>query len=273
LKATADVDAVLARRHDNGADFWATPDGRIGVGAPFSSLESLVILHELGVKKTHEAVRGALDAILANARDDGRFRVAPKGTIFPCHTAYAARVLCRFGYARDKRIVRTFEHLLGAVHEDGGWRCAAAPLKAGTRGALSNPGVTLFALDALRYSEREWKRPELKRAIDTLLAHWEEKLPAGPCQFGIGALFMQVEYPFFRYNLFYWVYVLSFYEKARRDRRFHAALRALESKLDDRGRVVVERPHRALATFALCAKGKPSERATARYREIRENIG
>ena len=65
---------------------------------------------------------------------------------------------------------------------------------------------------------------------------------------------MQVEYPFLRYNLFAYVYVLSFYERAKHDARYLEALKAFESKLDERGRVVVERPHRDLATLSFCVK-------------------
>jgi hypothetical protein len=34
----ADIEAILARRHDDGADFWATPEARIFVGYTFSTL-------------------------------------------------------------------------------------------------------------------------------------------------------------------------------------------------------------------------------------------
>ncbi len=55
-KHAVDLDQVLATRDDSGADYWSTPDGRIGVGGPFSTLESLLILSELGVPKSHQAV-------------------------------------------------------------------------------------------------------------------------------------------------------------------------------------------------------------------------
>lgn len=42
---------------------------------------------------------------------------------------------------------------------------------------------------------------------------------------------MQVEYPFRNYNLFMYVYVLSFYNRAKDDWRFLEALKALKSKL------------------------------------------
>ena len=61
---------------------------------------------------------------------------------------------------------------------------------------------------------------------------------------------MQIEYPFLRYNLFFYAYVLSFYDAATSDRRFRQVLRALESKLVD-GNVVVESPNRGLAGLSV----------------------
>ncbi|NIM49275.1 MAG: prenyltransferase [Gemmatimonadales bacterium] len=268
----SDVDAVLARRHDNGGDYWASADGRLGVGDPFSTLTSLIVLHELRVARTHEAVRGALQLILEASRDDGRYRLGPGGALYPCSTAAAARVLCRFGHARSRRLQDTFRHLLEIQHSDGGWRCKKFPWGRGPETEFSNPGVTLPVLDAFRFTKHVNKEPALDRAVDSLLDHWVVRRPIGPCHFGIGTLFMQVEYPFLRYNLFYYVYVLSFYRRAKRDSRYLEALQVLQSKLDGRGRVIVERPHRKLADLSLCAKGRPSELATRRYREIVRNL-
>jgi hypothetical protein len=271
-KYIPDVEAVLARRHDNGADFWASADGRLGVGEPFSTLTSLVILHELKVARTHEAVRGALRLIRGAWRDDGRYRLAPGGALYPCATAAAARVLCRFGQARDERMQRTLAHLLDTQHDDGGWRCKKFSYGRGPQTEFSNPGVTLSVLDVFRFTDHLNKDPDLDRAVDSLLDHWVVRHPMGPCHFGIGTLFMQVEFPLLRYNLFNYVYVLSFYDRAKDDPRYREALRVLESKLDARGRVVVERPNRRLAGLSFCAAGRPSDLATARYREILRHL-
>lgn len=80
-KYIPDVEAILARRYDNGGDYWASADGRLGVGDPFSTITSLLVLHELKVARTHEAVQGALRLILGAWRDDGRYRLAPSGTL------------------------------------------------------------------------------------------------------------------------------------------------------------------------------------------------
>jgi hypothetical protein len=268
----ADVDAILAKRRDNGGDFWATSDGRWGKGSPFSTFDCVLTLTELGMSRSDPALKGAAAQLLAAWRDDGRFRPAPKGAIHPCHTANAARALCRLGYARDKRLRKTFEHLFEVQHEDGGWRCNTTKLGKSDETDASNPGVTLAVLDAFRFTRSVDEDRRLDRAADTLLEHWTTRRPLGPCHFGIGSRFAQVEYPFLRYNLFFWVYVLSHYRRAVEDRRFGQALRALEDKVVD-GQLVVENPNRGLAKLAFCKRGAPSARATRRYREILANVG
>ena len=85
-----DIQTVLAKRHHNGGDFWATEDGRVYVGSPFSTLSSLGILHELGLPSTHEAVVGGVELIFRAWRDDGQIRLGPNAPLYPCYTAEAA---------------------------------------------------------------------------------------------------------------------------------------------------------------------------------------
>ena len=268
-----DVKAILARRRDNGGDFWASSDGRIYVGHPFSTLGALGMLHELRVGADHPAVKGGLALILKACQPDGRIRVAPKAPLYPCYSAEAARVMCRYRPAARAALDRAMARLLEEVHASGGWRCNFTKFGRGPETTCANPGATLYALDVFRFFPR-YRRgvAPVDHAVGTLLDHWEVRRPIGPCHYGIGSTFLQVEYPFLRYNLFYYVYVLSFFDRAKRDRRFQAALAALESRLTAKGEVVVERPHRGLKGLEFCAKGRPSAPATARYREIRRNL-
>lgn len=265
-----DLEAILSHRGDNGHDHWATSDGRWGKGSPFSTFDCALMLHELGLGKTHEALRGVAEVFFASWRD-GRFRPAPKATAYPCYTASAVRVLARLGYARDRRVEASFDHLLDVQHDDGGWRCNKVKLGRSESTDASNPGVTLSVLDAFRYTDAAGKEKRLDRAVATLLSHWGTRAPLGPCAFGIGTLFGRLEYPFLRYNLFWFVYVLSFYPSARGRRPFQQALKTLRDKLID-DQVVVEHSHRRLADLSLCRKGQLSRRATARYREILQNL-
>lgn len=265
-----DVEAILATRRDNGADFWATPDRRLSKGGPFSTLEAPALLVELGVDPSEPVLRGTAELLLSAWREDGRFRLSPTGAIYPCHTINAARVLSLLGYASDDRLRRTYDHLLGTLHDDGGWRCKKFSFGRGPETEFSNPGPTLAALDALRLAGLSDSAPA--GAVELLLDHWVSRGPLGPCHYGIGTLFLQVEYPIASYNLFGYVHVLSYYDQARHDPRFREALAVLESTLVD-GRIVVERVHRRLAGLAFCRKGEPTELGTTRYHEILANIG
>lgn len=265
-----DVEAILATRRDNGADYWATPDRRLSKGGPFSTLEAPALLVELGVDPSEQVLRGAAELLLSTWREDGRFRLSPSGAIYPCHTINAARVLSLLGYASDDRLRRTYDHLLGTLHDDGGWRCKKFSFGRGPETEFSNPGPTLAALDALRLAGLSDSAPA--GAVELLLDHWVSRKPLGPCHYGIGTLFLKVEYPIASYNLFGYVHVLSHYDQARHDPRFREALAVLESTLVD-GRIVVERVHRRLAGLTFCRKGEPTELGTNRYHEILANIG
>lgn len=266
----ADIESILATRHDNGADFWATPDGRLAKGGPFSTLEAPALLMELGLDPSGEVLQGAAEVLWSAWREDGRFRLAPSGAIYPCHTINAVRALARLGHATDQRLQHSFDHLLATLHEDGGWRCKKFSFGRGPETEFSNPAPTLTALDALRLAGLADLAPA--GAIEVLLGHWVSRAPLGPCHYGIGTLFLQVEYPFGSYNLFGYVHVLSHYAQARQDPRFREALAVLESRLVD-GHIVVERVHRSLAGLTFCRKGEPSELGTARYDEIVSNLG
>ncbi len=268
-----DVSTILARRHDNGDDAWATVDGRIYVGNPFSTLGALAMLHELGVDAAHPVVGAGLDRVLDACRDDGRIRLGPRTPMYPCYTAEAARVLCRFGLQDHPAVDRTVDRFLDTAHEDGGWRCSFSRFGKGPETACSNPGATLYVLDVLRHRPDVLAGGDADRAVETLLDHWEHPAPRGPCHWGIGSTFLRVEYPFWRYNLFFWVYVLSFFEAARGDLRFRQAADRLAASADPEGRMVVEHTHPRLRKLTFCAPGAPSSHATERFGEIQRKLG
>lgn len=272
IQYLSDIEAILSHRYDNGADYWATPDKRLIKGAPFSTLESVLYLLELGMDPTDPLLKETAELIFGTWQEDGRFKVYPKGAIYPCQTVNAANVLCHLGFASDARLQKTFQHLLDTQYIDGGWRCNKFFYGRGPETEYSNPLPTLTALDAFRFSNYLNKEQALDQAVEFLLEHWTMKKPIGPCHYGIGTLFMQLEYPFRNYNLFIYVYVLSFYNRAKEDRRFLEALSMLEAKIVN-GQIIIERVNRKLAGLSFCKKGEPSELGTIRYQEILKNLG
>ncbi len=270
-KYLSDIEAIMSHRYDNGSDYFTTQDKRLIKGAPFSTLESVLYLLELGMEPKDPFLKECADLIFGAWREDGSFKVYPEGAVYPCQTVHTADTLCQMGYATDIRLQKTFQHLLATQYIDGGWRCNKFSFGRGPETEYSNPFPTLIALSAFHFSDYLNKEPALDRAVDFLLEHWTIRKPIGPCHYGMGTLFMQVEYPFRNYNLFIYVYVLSFYDRAKEDSRFRDALKALEAKIVD-GQIIVERVVPKLAKLSFCKKGEPSALATKRYHEILKNL-
>lgn len=167
----------------------------------------------------------------------------------------------------NKRVIKSLEYLLANQHNDGGWRCKKFIFGIGPETEYSNPGPTLEALDAFRFTKHLNNNPLLDNAVEFLLYHWTVRKPLGPCHYGMGSLFMNLEYLFLRYNIFYYVYVLSFYNRAKQDARFMAALNFLKTKLIA-DQIIVENPNKKLDDLVFCKKGAASEPATYRFSEI-----
>ncbi len=267
----SDIEEIISKRCHNGWDYWTTPDKRLGKGGVFSTLSSALLLRELGVESSDDLLLDVAELIFSCLREDGRFKLSPKGAIYPCHTIHALNVLCNLGYAGDERLEKSFNYLMDIQYGDGGWRCKKFSYGKGPETEYSNPGPTLTALNAFRFTRYLNRNLDLDQAVEFLLHHWTVRMPIGPCHYGIGTLFMQVEYPFETYNLFYYVYVLSFYDRAKEDTRFLEALSILESKMRD-GKIVVERVNPKLAKLSFCKKGETSDLGTRHYLEIKRNL-
>lgn len=267
---TSDLQRILDQRHHLGDDYWTTSDRRLNKGGIFSMLSSLMLLKELDYPQD-SLVDQCLDLLWAAQKPDGRFKLTPDGSIYPCHTINAFHVLCAWGQGNDPRLNTTIDYLLSTQEKEGGWRCLKFSFGKGPETENANPGPTLCALRAFSLIEG-WNRWDaLEPSVQFLFKHWEAKIPWGPCHYGMGTLFHQVEYPFQTYNLFSYVLTLSFYPPARTDPRFIEALGVLESKLKN-GAVVVERTHPKLADFEFCRKGQVSQKATQQWITILTNL-
>jgi len=270
-KHLGDVDIILSHRFDLGGDYWTTPDKRLAKGGSFSAYSSALMLLELGMEPNDPLLQKVTELFFETWKEDGRFKLYPSGGIYPCHTAYGANLLCQMGYVKDRRIQTTLQHFLDTPYADGGWRCKKFSFGRGPETEFSNPLPTLLVLNAFRFSNYLNNEPILDKAVNFLLEHWIIKKPIGPCQYGIGTLFMQVEFPLLGYNILNYVYVLSFYNHAKKDSRFLEALEVLESKMVE-GQIVIQRRAPKLSKLSFCKKGEPSELATRRYYEILANL-
>lgn len=266
-----DIKKILEERYSNGWDYWATEDHRLLKGSPFTTLDSPIYLLELGMPNDCDILINVGDLILSKLQRDGRFKVYPKGSIYPCQTAYALRTLCYLNRQHDSRLDKTIAYFVQTQEEDGGWKCNKFSYGHGQETNYSTPFTSLIVLDCLRFFEFPEKKVMSEKAVEFLLQHWTIKTPISPCHYGIGTRFNQISYPFREYSIFYYVYVLSFYSPAKKDIRFLEAYHALLSKVHEQG-VVVERVVPKLSKLSFCRKGEVSLIATNRFNQIHDNL-
>ncbi|PKP03461.1 MAG: prenyltransferase [Bacteroidetes bacterium HGW-Bacteroidetes-6] len=267
------IKKVLQRQNDNGGKFWSRSDGDIHAPFGFSTIDTLSVLGEIGCSiNNNSQIIDAIDFIFSYQTPEGCFKYSPKSSKLPCLTARIVSGLGRLGVKNDPRIEKCYKWMLDSQWNDGGWRCATVKLGKSPLTDASNPGTTLYVLDAFRFRNNSADDSDkLNKGVDFLLQHWEIRQPVGPCNFGIGSTFMKVEYPFLRYNLFYYVYVLSFYDTAKNDKRFLDAYNQLKVKIKN-DKLMPENPHKAWNEFDFAKKGHISEIGTKRWLEIKKNI-
>jgi hypothetical protein len=268
----SDIQAIIDRQDDNGGQYWSRADGNIYAPNGSSTLDTLLVLGEIGLSiKDNPIIKKATEMVFSYQTPEGSFKYSLTSPKLPCLTARIIATLMRLGVS-DSRIEKGYRWLIDSQWNDGGWRCATVKLGKSPLTDASNPGTTLYVLDAFRFRDNNSKEiDKLNQGVDFLLQHWEVRQPIGPCNFGIGSRFLQIEYPFFRYNIFYYVYVLSFYENAKNDKRFHDAYKHLANKIIN-GKLIPENPHKSWQEFDFARKGQVSEVATKRWIEIETNM-
>ena len=68
----------MSHRDDQGSENWTTPNKRLIKGSPFSTLECVHYLLDLGVSPDAAELDGAIGPILDAWQPDGRFKLYPK---------------------------------------------------------------------------------------------------------------------------------------------------------------------------------------------------
>jgi hypothetical protein len=226
------AEKLIEMKNVNGGKVWDRKDGNIYATMGFSTIDVISVLGDIGIKYSeNKTVKEAVEKMMDYYDDQkGMFQYVQKGSKLPCVTAKIINALENIGY-HSSILENSYKYFMNTQCKDGGWCCATVKLGKSESTDASNPGTTLYVLQAYKNRKKsKEKSRKFDNAVLFLLKHWETKKPLGPCEFGIGTQFMRTEYPFIRYNLFYYLYVLSFYEKVKKDKRFKEALRELKKR-------------------------------------------
>lgn len=195
---STEIISILDRQGQNGGPFWSRTDGDIHAPHATSTIDTIGVLGELGATvKEYAVLSQAVEFLYKYQTADGSFKYAKTSSKLPCMTARILAVMGRIGAINDSRTEKSFQRLLKIQSSDGGWRCNTITMGKSSETDASNPGTTLYVLDAFRFRNNFKKDiDQCDKGIDFLLKHWITRKPLGPCTFGIGSRFFQVEFPF-----------------------------------------------------------------------------
>jgi hypothetical protein len=256
----------------NGGTCWDRNDGSIYNPIGFSTIDFISTLTDIDIKNTNNDIvnQGLEKFVKYYDAKSSLFKYSDKSAKLPCITAKMLSILQRVRYPFIETET-VYEYFLNSQQSDGGWRCATVKIGKSPETDASNPGTTLYILDAFRYRKNSKSDLlKLNRGVGFLLDHWVTRKPLGPCGFGIGTTFMKTEYPFYRYTIFYYVYVLSFYQSARNDKRFKEVFGVLKRNETPTG-LKIEKPHKNWKPL-LFNNSYECELSNRKYSEIKNNI-
>lgn len=256
----------------NGGTCWDRQDESIYNPIGFSTIDFLSIIGDLDCQIENDITieSGIQKTIKYYDKKTCLFRFSPTSSKLPYVTAKILVFLQKHRYHFEE-MENCYQYFLKTQKNDGGWRCAVVKIGKSPETDASNPGTTLYVLDAFRYRKNSAEvLTKLNKGVDFLLDHWNTRKPLGPCGFGIGTTFMKTEYPFYRYNIFYYTYVLSFYPCACQDKRFLEVMEILRKKKTSTG-IKIEKPHKNWKAI-LFEGTNECEISNGKYLEIENNL-
>ncbi|MHC1692213.1 MAG: hypothetical protein AB9828_04220 [Sphaerochaetaceae bacterium] len=215
----------------------------------------LVFLADLGITKD-DADFSHLEAMLMQSvSKEGLFRLPRDAS--PNHGVTAQKqwawalcdaplliyAACKMGLQGDSDVHAGIGYLK-ELGKENGWPCVVSPELGNWRGPGRKsdpcPYATLIMLKLLTLSDTDAHSHQASHGIQCLLDCWENSLEQHPYMFFMGTDFRKLKAPFIWYDILHVMDVLSHYDEAIHDHRYHEMLALINSKVDPQGRFVPE---------------------------------
>ncbi len=156
-----EIDALIARQHENGGPFWSRSDGNIHSPAGFSTID---VMHTIGLLGGTAGdipiVSDAVGFLETYQNNDGSFSYGKRKSKLPCVTANVLSVFGRLGVSQTDAADAAYAWLFPRQAADDGWRCATVKQGKSQEADASNPGTTMWVLDACCSGKTTRKRPQ-----------------------------------------------------------------------------------------------------------------
>lgn len=235
-------------------------------------LEPILVLADCGVPGSDPHVRKAVELIYSRFTDDGSFKHY-YGKKLPCAAAYYIGILMAFGKNGEERTRKGIDRILQTQRLDGGWLHGLNTLPGGKKEHNEScPHATLHLLQAMSHSEELKNSRAAERAVESVLKHWETKIPAPEHAFGIGSRFARLKYPLIGYHILAYASILAGYPTACKDKRMKEVARKISEQRDEDGRFYSGSVFKHFSDFEFGKKNQPSKWVSVHALRVIRNV-
>jgi hypothetical protein len=219
------------------------------------SFHKLSFIAELGFDIDHPPIRKIVRKVMEHQSRQGPFQLPTNVPIHfggsgkdewawaLCDAPVIVASLMQMGLYDDPQVKTAIEYLNSLIRENG-WPCAVSPELGKFRGpgrkADPCPYATLVMLKVLAHVPELIESNSAQIGVEALLSLWEDSADQHPYMFFMGTDFRKLKAPLFWYDILHVLDVLSYFEWARKDKRFRQMLNLVESKADQDGRYIPE---------------------------------
>lgn len=286
LKSTVLSDMRIQKYLDDVADFNATLV--TNHKNPDIPIHKLLFLLEVGLDTDIPQIDRAIQQIIKNKDENGipksmtnipkHFGGSGEDTLgwALCDAPIMLYSLMKAGIDYDSQVRQGVEYIIG-LHRDNGFPCAVSKELGKFRGPGRKddccPYATLIILRLLSVIP-EYRQSELANSIiNVLLDLWERSREQHPYMFYMGTDFRKLKAPALWYDIVSMADCLSYFEFARKDKRFDEMLTVIESKADPSNHFVPESVYLKCKDWDFGQKKEPSGWLTYLCIRILERCG
>ncbi len=215
------------------------------------NLHKLVFLADIGLKTDEPIIQKIVQQITEYRSPEGPFQVLvnikPRygGTgedqlaWMLCDAPLVLYALVRFGSGDSPEVQDALHYLLGLTR-DNGWTCTVSASIGKFRGPGRKddpcPYANLVMLRLLSQFPELHSDPAVETGVDTLLTMWENRKERRPYLFAMGTDFAKIKAPMVWYDILHISDVLSQFQIALADERFHQLITVVKNKADEDGK-------------------------------------
>jgi hypothetical protein len=259
------IQKLVDRLKGSSAGIPAIKSGRVHYTESGKAYWDLFFLADMGLTISDLGLEAQSEEIFKFQARDGTFTMPPNvRDDYFCMSAILIASLAKIGYRDDPRVIKYVRAAMSAQMPGGGWDCYGYGYN-----TCSCPMEDMNVLMLLGQYRDYQENPQLNKAIDKLLDHWEQG--DNRCGFGVGKRFRSLQYPAVKYGILRVLDVLSLFPYAVKSRGFRDMLDYVRAKAKD-GRYFTESADMVYTDFDFSQTAEPSRWITFLVDRIEKRV-